>query len=72
MTSTSWKEVYNKLRMNGLINGGAQGGRGSDEASSMSSGADTFTSGTPKYNHRSSLADQEWQMNYYINRRDGL
>jgi len=48
-----------------------QGGR-SDETTSNSD-ADTITSsGTPKFTHRSSLADQEWQMNYIINRRDGL
>lgn len=45
--------------------------RGSDETSVNS---DTGTSGTPNFpnNRRSSFADQEWQMNYIINRKDGL
>lgn len=65
--TTSWKEVYSKLRTSGMMQGGK-----SDETTSNSD-ADTITSsGTPKFNHRSSLADQEWQMNYIINRRDGL
>lgn len=69
--TTSWKEVYSRLKMNGLVNSGGGRGRGSDEASTNSD-ADTLTSsGTPKYNPRSS-ADQEWQMNYIINRKDGL
>ena len=65
--TTSWKEVYSKLRMSGMMNGG----RGDE--TSTNSDADTVTSsGTPNFPHRSSLADQEWQMNYIINRRDGL
>lgn len=68
MTTTSWKEVYFKLRNNGMITG--PGTRGSDEISISS---DTGASGTPNFpsHHRPSL-DQEWQMNYIINRRDGL
>lgn len=63
--TTSWKEVYNKLKNSGMMNGGGR----SDETSSE---ADTFTSsGTPNIHHRPSL-DAEWQMNYFINRRDGL
>jgi hypothetical protein len=63
--TTSWKEVYQRIKMNGL----ASGPRGSDETSTNSD-ADTVNS-TPKFSHRSSL-DNEWQMNYIINRRDGL
>lgn len=65
--TTSWKEVYSKLRTSGMMHGGR-----SDETTSNSD-VDTITSsGTPKSSHRFSLADQEWQMNYIINRRDGL
>lgn len=69
MTATSWREVYSKLRMNGMITGPGNA-RGSDETSNNS---DTGASSTPNFpsHHRPSL-DQEWQMNYIINRRDGL
>lgn len=70
MKTTSWREVYSKLRVNGMMaaNGNS---RGSDDVSVAS---DTGTGhGTPNFpsHHRPSL-DQEWQMNYIINRRDGL
>jgi hypothetical protein len=64
--TTSWKEVINKLKMNGY-----SASRGS--RSDTNSDADTVTSGTPQnFNRRASAADSEWQMNYIINRRDGL
>lgn len=71
--STSWKEVCNKLKMNGMMRQ-----IGSDDSQSIASGTSDFdsvtNSSTPQMrrNSRSSF-DNEWQMNYMIiNRRDGL
>lgn len=69
--TTSWKEICNKLKMNGMTlpRGGSDG--------SVASASDyenvTTNSSTPQlWNSRSSF-DNEWQMNYMIiNRKDGL
>lgn len=63
---TSWKEICTKLKMSGLT-GNSRFGGGSDD--SATSGT-LSTSSTPQNNNRG--ADNEWQMNYVINKKDGL
>lgn len=78
--TTSWRDVYERLKMNGLTGAREQQRPrgGSDESIiSFNSDADTVTSNssnTPQFaGHNRSSFDNEWQMNYMvINRRDGL
>lgn len=63
--TTSWRKVFAKLKMNGLAGNKAR--VGSDESTTSTN------SSTPQFtSHNRFSLENEWQMNYIINSRDGL